>query len=317
MNWKEIWKEGVRRSLSSKERKDTEYFIVNNNHPERKLGNTDIFDEEWVSCVKQALMSPSPSVAFEFWREQGWLKFSIPEIDSFWGRIQPEQYHPEIDVGIHAMMVIDRSAHYNLNIESRLACLFHDLGKSLTPLGEEKHHSHERNGVPLIERYIKGWKLNENESDVILTVGLYHGDVHGFENRNSVGAFDLIKNMKLINSNNERNLNVLKSIVCDDQGRKNMFNSEPRGVFLLSKCISTLRKVNASLDEEGLKELKLKEQKGIEYGSIPYSEEKKERLLVEVKNKLILREISNVFKDYKSENDINNSKERLRLRLKP
>lgn len=311
MNWKKIWEEGVNRSLNGIEKKDEEYRIIENKHPERDLEGADIFDPIWVSSVKNALMGSCPSLAFEYWREEGWLRLAIPEIDKFWGRIQPEQYHPEIDVGIHAMMVIDRSAHYNLPIESRLACLFHDLGKSLTPLGEEKHHGHEQNGIPLIKNYTEGWKLNEKELDIILTVGLYHGDVHTFEKRNSIGALDLINNMKLINNTYDRNISILKSIVCDDQGRKNMFNSEPRGVFLMSKCISTLHKLNKVLEEEGLRELKIKEEKGISYGSQPFDNEKRERLLVDVKRKLLIREIGLVFNEFKKEKNLTSTKFKL------
>jgi hypothetical protein len=308
MNWEKVWEEGVRRSKNGKEKKDNEYTIVENKYPERELNGFDIFSPIWVSAVKNALMGNCPSLAFEFWREEGWLKLAIPELDKFWGRIQPEKYHPEIDVGIHAMMVIDRSAHYNLPIESRLACLFHDFGKSLTPENEEKHYMHERNGIPLIQKYMSGWKLNQNEVDVILTVGLYHGDVHTFENRTNVGALELMDNMKLVNNTSERNIKVLKAIVCDDQGRKNMFNSEPRGVFLISKCVSTLHKLNKVLEEEGLKELKIREERGISYGSIPYDNEKRARLLVDVKRKLMLREINSVFNDFKKEKKITSAK---------
>lgn len=296
MKWEKIWHEGVERAKTTPLRKDVDYHIVENLHLERELGGYNIYDPVWVECVQEALMSKSPSSAFEFWRQEGWLKYAMPEIDKFWGLIQPEKYHPEIDVGIHAMMVIDRSSFHNLSIESRLACLFHDIGKSLTEPGVENHFQHEKNGVPFMKKYIKEWNLNKSKEDIILTVGLYHGEVHNFNKRLEKSALELIEDMGFLNNGNDRNIKVLSSIVCDDQGRKNFFNSEPRGVYLISKSITAIKKLNEKLEVVAQEKFKERDQKGISYGAAPIVGEKKQRVLADIKRKLLIGEMSTILK---------------------
>lgn len=290
-NWKKIWEEGLTLSQNSELKTDQDYKIIPNNHVERELGDYNIFDPYWVNTLKTALMSKSPSHAFEYWREQGWLKLALPELDLLWGRIQPENYHPEIDVGIHAMMVVDRSSYHNLPLSSRLACLFHDFGKSLTPLGVISHISHEKNGIPLIEKYLDGWKLNKEEKDVILTVGLYHGEVHGVESNNAKNLINLVNKMNFLNRESKLNANILNSIVCDDQGRKNMFNSFPRGVHTLKEAIIILSNFDEKLLPIAKKKLIEKEAKGIEYGAEPYDDLKKEKILNDIISKMKINEM--------------------------
>lgn len=306
MNWELIWEKGVQLANSTPLKNEYEYEIIKNNHIERTKGNVDIYDDKWVSAVKSALMGSSPSSAFEYWREQGWLRIALPELDSFWGRVQPEKYHPEIDVGIHAMMVIDRAAYHNLNIQSRLACLFHDFGKSLTPLGETSHINHEKNGIPLIEPYLSGWKLNEEEKQIILFVGLWHGDFHTFENRNPSSVLKFINNTDLLNFPAQKIDSVLKSVLCDDQGRKGFFNAKPRGIILAVETIKALTNLNKVIHEEATTELKKREEKSISKGGTPYDNEKRKRLLEDVCHSLRLKVISNLFAEFKNKIGDNN-----------
>lgn len=307
--WEKIWKEGVRLSRNEFLKSDQGYSIKEDHNKNRKLGNTKINDPLWINSVKQALMGNSPSSAFEYWKEQGWLKHALPELDSLWGRIQPEKYHPEIDVGIHIMMVIDRSAHHNLALESRLACLFHDFGKSLTPLNEPSHINHEEKGVPLVENYLNLWDLDEKTKDIIRTVTLYHGDVHSFENRNSIGALKLIENMAFLENDYDRNSKVLNAIICDDQGRKNMFYSEARGVKSIAKMVNSLNKSKNKFDE--IAETMLMKREALSSdsanGGSGYSIEKRERLKKEIiynlKLKIITKDIKELTKNKSEESE--------------
>lgn len=303
MLWEKIWEEGVKIAQKETLKKDNEYKIISNLNPNSLATEKDICSPIWIQCLYSALMSNSPSSAFEFWRETGWLKHGIPEIDSFWGRIQNEKYHPEIDVGIHAMMVIDRASFYNLPLSSRLACLFHDLGKSLTELNNPSHINHEINGIPLIKKYIEMWGVDEKTSDIILTVGEHHGNIHTFENRRPQKALKLITDMNLLNRDGDCNSAIMYSIICDDQGRKGLYNSYPRGVFLISECVNKLKSSQSELMSLAKRQLKQREEKMKELNLTPYSEDKKNNMIDIYIHNETLNLISDVFKSFKEKKE--------------
>ena len=66
----------------------------------------------------------------EVLRECGALKVLLPEVDALFGVPQRADYHPEIDSGIHTLMVVQRAAEMNLSLAERYAALLHDLGKA-------------------------------------------------------------------------------------------------------------------------------------------------------------------------------------------
>ncbi len=83
--------------------------------------------------LARGLMEQRPSRLFEVLRDCGALKRLLPEVDRLWGVPQRAEYHPEIDTGVHLMMVLDMSARLAAPLTVRFACLGHDLGKGTTP----------------------------------------------------------------------------------------------------------------------------------------------------------------------------------------
>ncbi|MGD9390750.1 MAG: multifunctional CCA addition/repair protein, partial [Thioalkalispiraceae bacterium] len=63
----------------------------------------------WQETVN-ALSEKTPARFFEVLRDCGALKKIFPELDALYGVPQPEKYHPEIDTGIHTMMVLTQAA---------------------------------------------------------------------------------------------------------------------------------------------------------------------------------------------------------------
>ncbi len=97
----------------------------------------------WQELAK-GLMSERPSRMLEVLRECGALKVLLPELDRLWGVPQRPEYHPEIDTGVHMMLVMDMSARLNMPLPVRVACLMHDLGKGTTPADVlPRHIGHE------------------------------------------------------------------------------------------------------------------------------------------------------------------------------
>ena len=104
----------------------------------------------WQETLR-ALETDAPQRFFEALRECGALKVIFPEIDRLWGVPQPERWHPEIDTGVHVMMVLEQVARFSPKLEVRFAALTHDLGKGVTPEKYWPRHSgHEAASVRLV-----------------------------------------------------------------------------------------------------------------------------------------------------------------------
>src|SRR5277367_6090915 len=82
---------------------------------------------------ERALREPSASTFFKVLRGCGALERIYPEIDALFGVPQPPEWHPEIDTGVHTLMVLDQAAALSDDSKIRFAALVHDLGKGTTP----------------------------------------------------------------------------------------------------------------------------------------------------------------------------------------
>jgi tRNA nucleotidyltransferase (CCA-adding enzyme) len=107
-------------------------------------------DRVWKE-TELALAATDSRVFFEVLRSCGALRVLFPEVDALFGVPQPEQWHPEIDTGLHVMMVLDQAESLSDDLEVRFAALTHDLGKGDTPKNElPSHRGHEIRGCKLI-----------------------------------------------------------------------------------------------------------------------------------------------------------------------
>lgn len=127
----------------------------------------------------RGLMEHKPSRMFYALRECGALTRIMPEVDALFGVPQPAQHHPEIDTGLHSMLVIDYAASQNYSLPVRFAALTHDLGKGTTPPQEwPRHIGHEARSVQLVKDLSERIRTPNDERDLALLVARYHGDVH-------------------------------------------------------------------------------------------------------------------------------------------
>lgn len=128
--------------------------------------------------MARGLMEQQPSRLFEVLRACGALARFLPELDRLWGVPQPEQHHPEIDTGVHVMMVIDTTAECGFSLPVRFAALLHDLGKGMTaPEAWPKHHGHERHSEMLVRQVCARWKVPNDSRDLALIVAREHGNI--------------------------------------------------------------------------------------------------------------------------------------------
>jgi len=112
-------------------------------------------------------------------RETHALKAIFPEVDALFGIPQPEQWHPEIDSGIHTFMVIEQAARLSSDPVVRFAALTHDLGKAVTPTDElPRHVMHEIRGVAIIDKLCDRLRVPTSYREVARLVSRYHLNVH-------------------------------------------------------------------------------------------------------------------------------------------
>ncbi len=132
----------------------------------------------WQELYK-ALGEDTPSAFFEVLRSCGALKRLFPEIDRLWGVPQPEQWHPEIDTGVHTMMVLDAAARISDDRNVRFAALTHDLGKGTTPESEwPRHIAHEARSEKLVLKLCDRLRTPKDYTELARIVAKHHGQCH-------------------------------------------------------------------------------------------------------------------------------------------
>jgi len=129
--------------------------------------------------IQGALTERSPEVFFEVLRQCGALSVILPEIDALFGVPQPEKHHPEIDTGVHTMMVLQQAVLLTSSPQVRFAALTHDLGKALTSSEFwPSHHGHEKKGLSALKQLAARIRLPNDFADLSAKVMEFHGHVH-------------------------------------------------------------------------------------------------------------------------------------------
>jgi len=129
--------------------------------------------------LARGLMEAVPSRMFATLKECGALTRLLPELERLWGVPQRADYHPEVDTGVHVMMVIDMAARLKLSLPARFAALTHDLGKAETPVEILPCHiGHELKSASLLEPLCERLRVPTECRDVARLVARFHGDMH-------------------------------------------------------------------------------------------------------------------------------------------
>ncbi|HXZ10512.1 MAG TPA: multifunctional CCA addition/repair protein [Paraburkholderia sp.] len=129
--------------------------------------------------VSRGLMERKPSRMFDVLRSCGALARVLPEIEALFGVPQRADYHPEVDTGVHVMMVVDHAAAQGYALTVRFAALTHDLGKATTP--EDilpRHIGHEGRSVDLLKPFCERLRVPNECRDLAMLVAREHGNIH-------------------------------------------------------------------------------------------------------------------------------------------
>jgi tRNA nucleotidyltransferase (CCA-adding enzyme) len=177
-----------------------------------------VAERVWQELAK-GLMEDRPSRMFEVLRDCGALARLLPELDVLFGVPQRADYHPEIDTGIHTMMVVDQSAKRGFALPVRFAALTHDLGKGTTPADIlPRHIGHEERSVHLSEKLCARLRVPSDCRDLALIMARYHGNVHRAADLKASTIVTLFEKTDAFRRP-ERFQQLLDACLCDYTGR--------------------------------------------------------------------------------------------------
>lgn len=172
----------------------------------------------WTEMHK-ALLTDSPQIFFEVLRDCGALARILPEIDDLFGVPQTAKYHPEIDTGIHTLMVIEQAAKLTNDPLVRFASLVHDLGKAATPAGLlPSHRGHEQGGLPIIRDLCERLRIPKKFQSLALAVAEYHLHMHKMFELKAKTVLKMLEKTRSL-MDDERAQQVAMCCVADAKGR--------------------------------------------------------------------------------------------------
>ena len=177
-----------------------------------------VAERVWQELAK-GLMEALPSRMFAVLRECGALARLLPEVEALFGVPQRADYHPEIDTGVHTLMVVDEAARRNFALPVRFAALTHDLGKATTPADIlPRHHGHEARSVQLVGTLCERLRVPGECRDLALLAARYHGDIHRAAELRATTLVTLLERTDALRRP-ERFSQLLQACQCDFNGR--------------------------------------------------------------------------------------------------
>ena len=169
--------------------------------------------------LARGLMEAQPSRLFEVLRACGALARLLPEVDRLWGVPQRADHHPEIDTGVHLMMVLDMAARLDGSLAVRFACLGHDLGKGTTPADVlPRHLGHEQRSVELVRGVCERLRVPGACRELAEAVAREHGNVHRSGEFGAAAVVRLLERCDAIRRP-DRFEELLLACECDARGR--------------------------------------------------------------------------------------------------
>ncbi len=198
----------------------------------------------WQELAK-GLMEQKPSRMFDVLRACGALQKILPELDRLWGVPQPPQHHPEIDTGVHVMMVIDYAAKQIFNLPVRFAALMHDLGKGTTPADIlPRHIGHEARSVQLVKEVCKRLRVPNDCKELAQIVAKFHGKLHQALHMKPSTLLEFLIELDAIRQP-ERFSDFLKACEADSRGRTGLENCAIPETELILKVLQAAQRVDA------------------------------------------------------------------------
>jgi tRNA nucleotidyltransferase (CCA-adding enzyme) len=170
--------------------------------------------------LARGLMEATPSRLFEVLRSSGALRVLLPEVERLWGVPQRPEHHPEVDTGVHLMMVLDTAARLQAPLAVRFACLCHDLGKGTTAREQwPRHIGHEQRSVKLARALGERLKVPVECREQAALAAREHGHVHASLGLDAAAQLRLLERCDALRRP-ARFADLLLACECDARGRR-------------------------------------------------------------------------------------------------
>lgn len=203
-----------------------------------------VAERVWQELAK-GLMEKKPARMFEVLRSCGALKRIIPELDNLWGVPQPPQHHPEVDTGVHVMMVLDYAAQKAFSLPVRFAALMHDLGKGTTPKEMlPRHIGHEERGVHLVKEVCKRLRVPNDCKELAVMVAKFHGKLYQSLDMRPSTLLEFLIQLDAIRQP-ERFNGFLQACEADSRGRTGLENCPTPAADLMRKVLDAAFSIDA------------------------------------------------------------------------
>ena len=196
--------------------------------------------------LSRGLMEARPSRMFAVLRDCGALARVLPEVDRLWGVPQPAAHHPEVDTGVHLMMVLDSAAQRLAPLPVRWACLVHDLGKGSTPPAEwPRHIAHEARSARLADAVAERLRVPGDCRELGTVVAREHGNIHRSDSLNAAAVLRLLQRCDALRRP-ERFEQALLACECDARGRLGLEDAPYPQRARLAQALKTVQDVDAA-----------------------------------------------------------------------
>lgn len=142
---------------------ETKRAVVDHASTVRRVSQERIRDE-WT----KTLTSPQPALGIRLMDEVGLLKIVMPEMETLKGVEQPLEYHPEGDVYIHTLMLMDKLS--NAPIELAMGALLHDIAKPQTfvrAADRIRFHGHDKLGAEMAKAICRRMTYSNQQTEII------------------------------------------------------------------------------------------------------------------------------------------------------
>ncbi len=195
--------------------------------------------------MARGLMETHPSRMFYVLRECGALARIMPEVDVLFGVPQSPHTHPEIDTGVHVMMVIDHAAARQYSLEVRFAALMHDLGKGTTPPEQwPRHAGHEMRGIALVDALCERLRVPGEAKALALLATRLHGEVHRALDLTATEIAELLRSTDAYRRLDRFDA-FLQTCASDFHGRPGFAQQEYRQMAHLQRALQAAIQVDA------------------------------------------------------------------------
>jgi tRNA nucleotidyltransferase (CCA-adding enzyme) len=203
-----------------------------------------VAERVWQELAK-GLMEKKPARMFEVLRSCGALNRIIPELDKLWGVPQPPQHHPEVDTGVHVMLVLDYAAQKDFSLSVRFAALMHDLGKGTTPKEIlPRHIGHEERGAHLVKDVCKRLRVPNDCKELAVMVAKFHGKLYQSLEMRPSTLLEFLIQLDAIRQP-ERFNDFLQACEADSRGRTGLEGCPTPAADLMRKVLGAASSVDA------------------------------------------------------------------------